>query len=230
MPLPSSVDIEKILKMHEQNLSWSEITAAINEARPYQLTHAGYPVIIGTGDEFTKVGIAKLLRSFASDTSNPVLAELFESESVGQLTKLRHGNLKLMVTSSEAQAKLRNQVLTILGKEFRVLDRNVLEGHFFIDVPSDFAFDGLLLALGKIGAPVSYSSFREVARGSFTTGAFRVYFATKKYCESLIVNGAPCDQLMFDNRLHLARVKDLPPSAVSIPFEKRSNHLLDLSQ
>jgi hypothetical protein len=233
VPLPSAEDIERIIDMYDDNAPIGEIIKAINDACPYNFSMASYPVIVGTGMLFSKIAPAAILRSFVSDTSNPVLTDLLDKGEIGQITKMRGGNLRIMVTTKEAQLRLRNQVLTILNKEVKVLDQNPLEDLFYLDifdVHSSFDFDRLLNAFSEANSPVLFSSFREVGRRSVTMGSFRVYFRSKHCPKELMRNGAPCDQILFGNCLHLVRGKGVAPSATAIPFGKRSMHLLDLDQ
>ena len=71
-----------------------------------------------TGQTLSRIDNAKLLQSFVRENENPVVDALLERHEIGQLAKIRGGNLRVYVTSEEACHKLKNQEVTILRNRY----------------------------------------------------------------------------------------------------------------
>ncbi|KAL7679805.1 hypothetical protein Plhal304r1_c073g0161181 [Plasmopara halstedii] len=121
----------------------SDIEAIEALARPYQLPRARYALVLETGGSFARTAPQKILQSFVRDHNNPMLAELFRDNLVGQLSKLPSGNLRL---------KVRTQF-------------DVLEEKYFLDVSSidsDLDTDCMMKRSFELGCRPLYDTFREV--------------------------------------------------------------------
>ncbi|KAL7995041.1 hypothetical protein Plhal703r1_c48g0151011 [Plasmopara halstedii] len=163
-PKPLASDIEAIEALYDNGKPWLSIAPSITSARPYQLPRARYSLVLETGGSFARTAPQKILQSFVRDHNNPVLAELFRDNLVGQLSKLPGGNLRLKVKT----------------RSFKFKEFDVLEEKYLLDVSSidsDLDTDCMMKRLFELGCRPLYDTFREVnVATGITTATWRVYF------------------------------------------------------
>ncbi|KAL7681844.1 hypothetical protein Plhal304r1_c053g0137221 [Plasmopara halstedii] len=232
-PKPLASDIEAIEALYDNGKPWLSIAPSITSARPYQLPRARYSLVLETGGSFARTAPQKILQSFVRDHNNPVLAELFRDNLVGQLSKLPGGNLRLKVKTREACMKLERQAIQLLGGSFKFKEFDVLEEKYFLDVSSidsDLDTDCMMKRLFELGCRPLYDTFREVnVATGITTATWRVYFVSTSCPFPLMKNGTVCDQVMFGGRLFPAHGKNAPYPSERLPFGYRSAYAIDLT-